>query len=72
MGDKGRRAFLFAATVVLVFCSFATQDIYRFMWIFGVICTFVLLLVDILFFGPDKFIYDPFYANWEKRHIKDI
>ncbi|CRG99990.1 conserved Plasmodium protein, unknown function [Plasmodium relictum] len=72
MSDKSRRAFLFGVTIVLIFCSFASVESYRYMWIFGSICTFLLLLIDFMFFGADKFNYDPFYSNWEKKNIKDI
>ncbi|CDO64925.1 conserved Plasmodium protein, unknown function [Plasmodium reichenowi] len=71
MSDKSRRSFLFGITVILVFCSFAAVDANRYMWIFISICAFMLLLVDLLFFGVDKFNYDPFYSNWEKKNIQD-
>ncbi|SBT77001.1 conserved Plasmodium protein, unknown function [Plasmodium ovale] len=71
MSDKSRRTFLFGITALLVFCSFATVQSQRYMWIFASICASMMLLIDLMFFGVDKFIYDPFYSNWEKRHLRD-
>ncbi|SCN12642.1 conserved Plasmodium protein, unknown function [Plasmodium malariae] len=72
MGDKSRRTFLFGVTAVIIFFSFAAVESQRYMWIFASICVSMLLIIDVMFFGVDKFIYDPFYANWEKKHLKDL
>ncbi|CAD2091313.1 conserved Plasmodium protein, unknown function [Plasmodium vinckei] len=72
MSDKSRRSFLLGIIIILVLFSFATFEPYRYMWVFLSICVSVLLIIDMMFFGPDKFIYDPFYSNWEKTHIKDL
>ncbi|GAW80891.1 hypothetical protein, conserved [Plasmodium gonderi] len=69
MSDKSRRSILFGITAVLIFCSFATAETLRYMWIFASICTSILLIIDMMFFGVDKFNYDPFYSNWEKKHL---
>ncbi|CXI45398.1 conserved Plasmodium protein, unknown function [Plasmodium berghei] len=72
MSDKSRRSFILGIIIILILCSSATFEPYRYMWIFLSICVSVLLIIDIIFLGPDKFIYDPFYSNWEKTHIKDL
>ncbi|CAA9988144.1 conserved Plasmodium protein, unknown function [Plasmodium knowlesi strain H] len=69
MSDKSRRTFLFGITAVLIFCSFAAVESQRYMWIFSSICASILLIIDLMFLGVDKFNYDPFYSNWEKKHL---
>ncbi|VWU49572.1 conserved protein, unknown function [Hepatocystis sp. ex Piliocolobus tephrosceles] len=71
MSDTFRRGFLFGIFAILIFISFAAVDSQKFMWIVLSSCSFILLIIDFIFCGADKFIYDPFYSNWEQKQAQD-
>ena len=50
--------------IVTFFISFTTEE-YKYHWLTGSIFAGVCLVVDLMFFQPDLFIYDPDYHHWK-------
>ena len=51
-------------TLVTFLISFTTEE-YKYHWITASIVALVCLIIDLIFFQPELFIYDPDYNHWK-------
>ncbi len=56
--------------LVTFFISFTT-DTYKFHWLTASIMAGICLIIDLIFFQPDLFIYDPNYQHWKDLTEKE-
>ena len=51
-------------TLVTFLISFTTEE-YKYHWITATVICLICLIIDLIFFQPELFIYDPDYHHWK-------